>query len=176
LYPKPYIEYLVHFHGDRDYFECHEVLEEYWKEDPPGQRKIHWVGLIQIAVGLYHHRRSNWKGAHRMISNALAILEEEKDALLSLVLNPEKTAELLRKRSKDIENKRPYESVNLPLEDSDLLTTCIEYCENHQLQWGHPSDLSNNFLIHKHSLRDRSDVIAERKNSLIRKQQKTDEA
>lgn len=148
------------------------MLEEYWKKDPPGQRKIYWVGLIQIAVGLYHHRRGNWKGAHRMISNALAILEQEKDAILSLGLNPEKTAELLRKKSKDIENKRPYESVNLPIEDSDLLRTCIEYCTKHQLQWGNPSDLSDEFLIHKHTMRDRSDVIAERKSSLIRNQKK----
>lgn len=32
MYPAEYLEYLVYFHADRDYFECHEILEEYWKE------------------------------------------------------------------------------------------------------------------------------------------------
>ena len=27
-FPLKYIDFLVHFHGDRDYFECHEILEE----------------------------------------------------------------------------------------------------------------------------------------------------
>lgn len=32
LYPTAYIKYLFHFHTDRDYFECHELLEEHWKQ------------------------------------------------------------------------------------------------------------------------------------------------
>ena len=33
-YPEAYTDYLCYFHGARDYFECHEVMEEYWKEHP----------------------------------------------------------------------------------------------------------------------------------------------
>ncbi|WP_313639078.1 DUF309 domain-containing protein, partial [Paenibacillus sp.] len=36
-YEPLYLEYLVYFNRDRDYFECHEVLEELWlaqKRDP----------------------------------------------------------------------------------------------------------------------------------------------
>ncbi|MCD2486520.1 DUF309 domain-containing protein, partial [Staphylococcus aureus] len=50
MYPKAYIDYLVEFHATRDYFECHEILEEYWKEDPPKKRKRYWVGFIELAV------------------------------------------------------------------------------------------------------------------------------
>lgn len=32
MYPEAYIEYLAEFHGSRDYFECHELLEEHWKK------------------------------------------------------------------------------------------------------------------------------------------------
>lgn len=32
MYPPEYIEFLYHFHCDRDYFECHEILEELWKK------------------------------------------------------------------------------------------------------------------------------------------------
>ncbi|MFZ3196347.1 MAG: DUF309 domain-containing protein, partial [Bacillus mycoides] len=27
MYPTEYIQFLIHFHGDYDYFECHEILE-----------------------------------------------------------------------------------------------------------------------------------------------------
>ena len=36
MYPTEYIQFLIHFHGDYDYFECHEILEEYWKTKPRG--------------------------------------------------------------------------------------------------------------------------------------------
>ena len=31
-YEPLYVAYLVYFNRDRDYFECHEVLEELWLE------------------------------------------------------------------------------------------------------------------------------------------------
>lgn len=36
MYPTEYIQFLIHFHGDYDYFECHEILEGYWKTKPRG--------------------------------------------------------------------------------------------------------------------------------------------
>ncbi len=57
MYAKAYIEYLAHFHGTRDYFECHEVLEEHWKAVDPKNRSSVWVLLIQIAVSMYHARQ-----------------------------------------------------------------------------------------------------------------------
>lgn len=51
-YPQAYIEYLEYYHGARDYFECHEVLEEYWKENPSSPLSAAWVGLIQLAVAM----------------------------------------------------------------------------------------------------------------------------
>ena len=54
-YPEAYIDFLVHFHGDRDWFECHERLEEYWKEHPDDPKSDTWVGLIQVAeIGRAH--------------------------------------------------------------------------------------------------------------------------
>ena len=72
-YPEDYLSFLVHFHGTRDYFECHEILEEYWKETAPKERDSHWVGLIQIAVALYHERRGNKQGATRTLTKAIEI-------------------------------------------------------------------------------------------------------
>ena len=44
MYPTEYIQFLIHFHGDYDYFECHEILEEYWKTKPRGNRDHYLVG------------------------------------------------------------------------------------------------------------------------------------
>ncbi|KEZ53113.1 DUF309 domain-containing protein [Metabacillus indicus] len=169
MYPKAYLDYLVHFHGDRDYFECHEVLEEHWKEDPPGKRKAYWVGLIQLSVGLYHYRRENWNGAERMIENAISICSQEKDALASLGLHPESLLELMRKTALAIEQKRPYESISLPVADEELLKQAKSHCIENGMTWGNPSNLADASLVHRHSARDRSDVIAERNRSLLQK-------
>lgn len=72
-YEPLYLEYLVYFNRDRDYFECHEVLEELWltqKRDPL------YKALLQVAVGLYHFRNHNVRGATIMLSGASAKLEE----------------------------------------------------------------------------------------------------
>ncbi|WP_218197281.1 DUF309 domain-containing protein, partial [Pseudomonas sp. 2995-1] len=61
-YPDAYIEYLIEFHGTRDYFECHEIMEEYWKKN----KEKHWHTLIQLAVAIYHERQHNYDGSLRL--------------------------------------------------------------------------------------------------------------
>ncbi|WP_028399514.1 DUF309 domain-containing protein [Ectobacillus panaciterrae] len=170
MYPEPYIQYLVHFHGDRDYFECHEILEEYWKRKPAGQRDIYWVGLIQIAVSLYHYRRQNIKGAVRMMKSAAAILKKEAQAIEQLGLDSKTLLSILLEQLRDMENRQPYTSMSLPIADPRLETACISLCHKRNLIWKSSSDLSNPFLLNKHTLRDRTDVIEERMRQIKRKQ------
>lgn len=87
MYPTEYIQFLIHFHGDYDYFECHEILEEYWKTKPRGNRDHYLVGLIQIAVSLYHQRRANWNGSTKMMKSAITILEKSGVPLQRLGIN-----------------------------------------------------------------------------------------
>lgn len=108
MYPKAYIQFLIHFHGDYDYFECHEVLEEYWKLKPRGKRDHHWVGLIQIAVSLYHQRRLNWNGAAKMIKRAIAILEKEREPIHALGLHHQQLLTLLKKQLQSIQKKQIF--------------------------------------------------------------------
>ncbi|WP_214480109.1 DUF309 domain-containing protein [Bacillus sp. SM2101] len=169
MYPKAYIDYLVYFHGDRDYFECHEVLEEYWKQT---DNDIVWVGFIQIAVGLYHHRRGNFKGAQKMIANAIAILEAQKDTVEKLGINQKTLLTTLQTQLNAIIANEPYISINLPIQDESLLTTCKNACNEKDLTWEKNSDLTNNFLINKHTLRDRTEVIKERANQLAKRKKK----
>ncbi|MFC4324114.1 DUF309 domain-containing protein [Litchfieldia salsa] len=170
-YPAEYINYLVHFHGDRDYFECHEELEELWKQDPKGKRKHHLVGLIQIAVSLYHHRRGNFSGAFRMMANAISIIEQNRKPLKEFGLNTETLIPILKERLNDIQNHVAYKSFNLPIGHPALIRICNEQCESLGFIWGSESQLDNIELIEKHKRRDRSEVIAERELQKLKKAQ-----
>lgn len=162
MYPEPYIEYLVYFHGPRDYFECHEVLEEFWKEKKAGERDEYWVGLIQISVALYHHRLGNFRGAKKLLNNAINIVQHNRDSYEQLGLHYEQLLRELKTRLQHLIKEEPYKSMNLPLTDVDLLKKCETLCENYNCSWGDPSNLDNPYLIKKHTLRDRSEVISER--------------
>ncbi|PYI56475.1 DUF309 domain-containing protein [Paenibacillus flagellatus] len=71
-YDLLYVEFLYYFNVERDYFECHEVMEELWLEE--GRNPL-YQGLLQVAVGLYHHRNGNVGGAIKLLSQSLEKLE-----------------------------------------------------------------------------------------------------
>lgn len=72
-YDPLYLAYLVYFNRDRDYFECHEVLEELWLAK---ERDPLYKALLQVAVGLYHSRNYNIRGGTIMLKGAYLKLEE----------------------------------------------------------------------------------------------------
>ncbi|MCW5821309.1 MAG: DUF309 domain-containing protein [Cyanobacteria bacterium TGS_CYA1] len=58
----------------QEYFDCHETLEELWKDyTEPDREAIQ--GIIQIAVGYYHLRRGNYKGATKLFAKGGARVE-----------------------------------------------------------------------------------------------------
>lgn len=173
MYPQEYVDYLIHFHGTRDYFECHEIMEEYWKEQPPKSRNKVWAGLIQIAVSMYHHRRGNFPGAHKMLGSAIRMLSDtaQSTQLKELGLDVPELLCLLSKRLKEIEQRKPYTAINFPICDQQLLQECGTICARSGLVWGATDDTTNEALVHKHTLRDRSDVIEERLKEWRRKQE-----
>lgn len=170
MYPEEYIAFLTHFHGDRDYFECHEILEEYWKGFPSEARDSIWVGLIQIAVSLYHQRRGNFAGAAKMLGSAIRILSQKRGQVNQLGLDEDMLLDLLRQKLTEIERCQPYVSINLPIRDDRLLEECRHRCAQQGKQFGQESNLADEQLLHRHMLRDRSDVVAEREQSLKNKQ------
>lgn len=161
-YPASYIAYLIEFHATRDYFECHELLEEYWKEHPDDGYGQLWVGLIQIAVGSYHERRGNIAGARKMYRHAIGRLTLEllSEAGLNgtIVL-----AELSRRIEQFSEPEPPpFTDMDLAVTDPELLSICVNQCKDRGVVWGSPSEMGDDSLIHRHTLRDRSGVIAAR--------------
>ncbi|ALC81461.1 MULTISPECIES: DUF309 domain-containing protein [Bacillus] len=156
MYPDAYIDYLYEFHVTRDYFECHEILEEYWKEDPPETRKIYWVGFIQMAVAFYHYRRKNFTGAKKLIDKTIAVFEIEKNAIYALGIDCEELLKQLCAVSKKIVANVPYQSISLPFSDPQITSLYLSRGD------GKNHDAVTSYLIHKHFMRDRSDVINER--------------
>ncbi|GAB7386879.1 DUF309 domain-containing protein [Bacillaceae bacterium] len=170
MYPQALIDYLVHFHGDRDYFECHEILEEYWKSLPKNEKGDVWVGLIQIAVALYHQRRGNYAGARKMFAAALRRLRAQE--LNRLGLGGERLLSLLHRRMKAVEQKEAYDDLNLPIDDENLLQRCKDRAREWNIPWLAGSDLENEFLLHKHALRDRSEVSKTREEALAKRKKR----
>jgi uncharacterized protein len=170
-YPEPYIEYLIYLHMERDFFECHEVLEEYWKSVPDSSLRQAWHGLIQIAVALYHQRRGNIAGARKMLENA--IYNISKSHMEQLGLQPEAFSKLLEARLEQLTNSpnSKFEDLNFPFADKDLLQLCQSHPLAENKIWLSQSDLLNPSLIHKHTLRDRSKIINARQQQFIIRQQ-----
>ncbi|MBY6035637.1 DUF309 domain-containing protein [Fictibacillus nanhaiensis] len=164
-YPKAWIDYLIFFHTDRDYFECHEVLEEHWKNT--GMKGDCWPGLIQIAVALYHQRRGNMNGSKRMITSAIQKLEKERKTLLDLGIEVDPFFEQLEKRKREIHENSKYEPFTLP-----LAAAIRDICKREALKTGKEWDTKkdpDDQIIHKHRVRDRSSVIEERQKQKSQK-------
>lgn len=169
MYPKEYIAYLAHFHGDRDYFECHEIIEEYWKRIEPRNKFSIWVGFIQLAVSSYHHRRGNLAGAKKTAKKALTIFNQKKTILSMFGIEGPLLLSILEERLKMLEEGVPYKSFNLPLLDPILIKECSSFCEEMGETWGKESQMDHEQIIHRHLLRDRTDIIHERQMSMLHK-------
>ncbi len=72
-YEPLFLAYLVYFNRDRDYFECHEVLEELWLAR---ERDPLYKALLQTAVGLYHYRNHNVRGGLIMLQRSYEVLQQ----------------------------------------------------------------------------------------------------
>ena len=57
------------------FFECHEYLEDAWREES-GRIRYLYQGILQVGVGFYHQQNGNWKGATGLLRNGIVRLEE----------------------------------------------------------------------------------------------------
>ncbi|WLR43788.1 DUF309 domain-containing protein [Bacillus carboniphilus] len=173
MYPKAFIEYLVQFHAKRDYFECHEILEEYWKEKNSSERDHFWVGFIQLAVGLYHQRRNNFSGSERMMKSCYHIFKNNLGTVEKLGVDSSNLLSSIVTRIHDVEQRKMYKRFDIPIKDHSLKAEAKEHANEMGLVWGIDSDLNDLEVIHRHTLRDRSDVIAERELALKKRRDRT---
>lgn len=123
-YDRLYVQFVYYFNMERDYFECHEVLEELWLEE--GRSKL-YQGLLQVAVGLYHFRNGNVAGAIKLMKAATAKLEQYPSDALGIdlaQLRQEAAAYTTKLERYDVE---PFEFYDLDIRILDPeLTRAIE--------------------------------------------------
>ena len=160
LFHPLYIDFCTYFNGNQDYFECHEVLEEYWKEIAPGEKKHPLVGYIQIATGLYHWRRGNYVGAKKILSKGLLIFDNEHadNAFFEKIDFNQFVADV-RTTIKRVEEGLEFQPFKLNIIDEKLKTLVNKAIKT-------LSEQNIEYLLNKHALRNRTDIIEERLNNL----------
>lgn len=87
-FDQRFLDFLIYFNRDRDYFECHEVMEELWLAS--GSDPL-YKGLLQVAVGLFHFRSGNRRGSLMMFQSALEKLAPFPEDSLGIELGRLKT-------------------------------------------------------------------------------------
>ncbi|PIC65509.1 hypothetical protein CSV79_00065 [Sporosarcina sp. P13] len=156
-YHPHFLHFIVYFNDNQDYFECHEVLEEYWKGQQDFSKEHPLTGYILMATGLYHWRRGNIKGATRTLRNALCRFQQmpaiysdyKKEVAVDQVIQQ------LEKSLDRIESGECFTAFPLPI------STALQHAaENEQPMQLLPKNSAA--VIHKHMQRDRSDILLQR--------------
>jgi uncharacterized protein len=60
--------------NNREWFECHETLEELWMGER-GMPRDFYQGILQIAVALHHWRNGNFVGAMKLLETGVEFLD-----------------------------------------------------------------------------------------------------
>jgi len=56
--------------NERRFFECHEVLEDIWREERDPIRYL-YQGILQVGVGFHHLHNGNFRGATRLLADGV---------------------------------------------------------------------------------------------------------
>ena len=127
MYDRLYIEYLYYFNVEQDYYECHEVMEEYWLGQ--GKNKL-LLALLQVAVGLHHFNNGNVSGSVKLLEAALEKSNETWQGTLGF-----DTKKLFRQSNEYVTKLRQYKENPFPfyplyIEITDpVLNGLVEICE-----------------------------------------------
>ena len=148
-----FIQYIINFNYEKDFFECHEVGEEYWKSIAPKDKMHPLTGWIQLAVGMYHWRRSNYQGALRSFIRAKVKLAAESVWVEGF--DHEKLVGILTDSIEAVTERKPFYIQEIPVISEELKQAVEAYHTAHPLTQQDPY-----YLMHKHRLRDRTSIIS----------------
>ncbi len=153
LHHPLFIQYIVNFNNEKDFFECHEVGEDYWKSIAPKDKMHPLTGWIQLAVGMYHWRRSNYPGALRSFIRAKVKLADA--GIWVEGIDHERLIGMLSKSIKAVTEREPFFVQTIPVVSEELNHAIALYISENPLP-----QQDAYFLMHKHRLRDRSSIIS----------------
>lgn len=158
-----FVQFLTYFNGNQDFFECHEVLEDYWKEIAERERKHPLVGYIQLATGLYHWRRGNSRGAKTLLTRSQKLLCDAQTTPFAEKIDYDDLLHQIEQTRLAITEGARFETFSIGI--TDHLLKEMVHNEIEQLPVIDPD-----YLLNKHRLRDRTEVIEARELALATKQ------
>ncbi|MCG3209985.1 MAG: hypothetical protein FOGNACKC_03614 [Anaerolineae bacterium] len=68
------------------YFECHEIIELAWNEEP-GPARLLYQAILQIGVACHHAQNKNWPGAMKVLDRGVAKLRHFAPACMGINVN-----------------------------------------------------------------------------------------
>lgn len=158
-----FVKFIVYFNENQDYFECHEVLEEYWKSLSDSTKDHLLTAYILLSTGMYHFRRGNNIGARKTLQKAYTKMMTHSENFPDFIdgIDFNHLCNNLEHTINRLDENKPFKSFQIQInsQDLELLTNTMK----------HSIDLlplGSEEVIHKHMLRDRSDILRIRDNRL----------
>lgn len=113
---KRYLKFIEVFQNERDFFECHEILEDVWVEETKCETRKHVaINLLLISVGLLHWRNKNFKGSVQVLENSLNNYEEVSFLIEELGIDSKELKDMIQDTISKIKKQKDYEELYLPL-------------------------------------------------------------
>lgn len=161
-----FVKFIVYFNQNQDFFECHEVLEDYWNEVPNRTKDHPLTAYILLATGLYHWRRENHVGAARTLRKAAKKIREMpvKHPLFTKGIDFSTLNRDVQNTLSLVEEKKLFKPFPIGI-TSDELALIVKTTEQRM----NLLPLNSEMLIHKHKLRDRTNILQKKKKELSRK-------
>lgn len=150
-----FVKFIVYFNNNQDFFECHEVLEDYWNTFPNRTKDHPLTAYILLSTGMYHWRRGNTIGALRTLKKAdrrMAMLDTTSSFANGIDFN--NLCIQLKKSIKLIEKEQSFRAFPIQILSSEIKQLVNDLAESLVLL-----PFGSDEVIHKHLLRDRTEVI-----------------
>ena len=151
-----FVKFIIYFNDNQDFFEGHEVLEDYWNSIPDRTKEHPLTGYILLSTSMYHWRRGNAVGALRTIKKA----QQKMASMVSTA--PEFTEgidfdDLLKNIDKvirAIQENRPFQPFSIKVLLPEIRQSIVEISAALELL-----PAGSEAVVHKHLLRDRTEII-----------------
>ncbi len=151
-----FLKFIIYFNDNQDFFECHEVLEEYWNTFPERTKAHPLTAYILLSTAMYHWRRGNDIGAVRSLKKAQRKMNLMADITPTFTegLDFEDLLTKINQSIAAIENGKAFIPFPIKVTSLDLLKSLEALTPKMQLL-----PYESEAIIHKHLLRDRTEVI-----------------
>lgn len=110
-----YNKFFYEFNDKKDYFECHEILEEIWIEETNQNTKQHpAIILLLISVGMHHWSKNNISGATKVFQRALTNYKYLEDVGEKLKIDTLKLKNILEIKLTAVINEETFSPFIIP--------------------------------------------------------------